>query len=254
MGAMTKSARAGAAHTPVDFTGFPRSAFAFLKALAENNNREWFEANRETYELALRTPMRALIEEMDARLAITVPELTGTVKGSMFRIHRDVRFSKDKSPYKTNAACWFYHVDAKGSVGQDAVHGGAGLYFQLQPGHCFAGGGVWMPPAPSLRKIRAALDVGHEEFNDIVNARAFRKRLGTMQSDAMLKRMPRGFDPDHPAAAWLRCQSFTADCALTQRDVTSASLPDTLEEIFTIMTPLVRWLNRALGFRQHSSR
>ena len=255
MGAMKKAgATRKTAAAVSEFTGFPTAAFSFLKGLADNNNREWFEAHRDTYEGALREPMKALIEEMDARLATFAPEITGTVKGSMFRIHRDIRFSKNKAPYKTNAACWFFHRDAKNNVGQEAVHGGAGLYFQLEPRNCFAGGGVWMPPSPVLKRVRAALDVGHEEFNGIVNARAFRKILGPMETEAMLKRMPRGFDPDHPAGDWLRYQSFTAGCALKQSEVTSASLADRLEEVFRTMTPLVRWLNTAMGFRPHSSR
>ena len=237
-----------------EFAGFPTSAFTFLKGLAANNEREWFEARRSTYETALREPMKALIEEMDARLATIAPEITGTVKGSMFRIHRDIRFSKNKAPYKTNAACWFYHRDSKGNVGQDAVHGGAGLYFHLEPRACLAGGGVWMPPPPVVKRIRAALSIGHEEFASIVNARTFRKLFGAMETDAMLKRMPRGFDADHPAGDWLRFQSFTAGCAITQSEVTRAALADRLEEIYRTITPLVRWLNTAMGFRPHSSR
>ncbi|MCC7052312.1 MAG: DUF2461 domain-containing protein [Gemmatimonadaceae bacterium] len=251
------AAKAGSARkaAPVgEFTGFPTAAFTFLKGLADNNDREWFEARRDTYEGALREPMKALVEEMDARLATFAPEITGTVKGSMFRIHRDIRFSKNKAPYKTNAACWFFHRDSKGNVGQEAVHGGAGLYFHLEPRACFAGGGVWMPPAPVLKRIRGALDVGHEEFNAIVTARAFRKHFGDLSTEAVLKRMPRGYDPEHPAGDWLRYQSFTAGCDLTQSEVTSAALADRLEEAFRVMTPLVRWLNTAMGFRPHTSR
>ena len=255
MGAMK---RAGAARKPAigvaEFTGFPTAALTFLKGLAAHNDREWFEARRETYEQSLREPMKALVEEMDARLATLAPEITGTVKGSMFRIHRDIRFSKNKAPYKTNAACWFYHRDSRGNVGQDAVHGGAGMYFHLEPRACFAGGGVWMPPAPVLKRIRGALDVGHEEFNALVSARQFRKLFGELSTEAVLKRMPRGFDSDHPAGDWLRYQSFTAGCAIKQAEVTSAALADRLEEVFRTITPLVRWLNRAVGFRAHTSR
>ena len=113
------------------FSGFPPAAFTFLKGLAENNEREWFEARRDMYEQSLREPMKELIEEMDARLAAFAPEITGTVKGSMFRIHRDIRFSKNKAPYKTNAACWFFHRDSKGNVGQDAVHPFDGAQFHV---------------------------------------------------------------------------------------------------------------------------
>ena len=255
MGAMKRAGSSRAVvSSAVEFNGFPTAAFTFLKGLSANNNRDWFESQRSTYEQSLREPMKALVEEMDARLATVAPEITGTVKGSMFRIHRDVRFSKNKAPYKTNAACWFFHRDSKGTVGQAAVHGGAGLYFHLEPRACFAGGGVWMPPSPVLKRIRGALDVGHEEFNAIVKARPFRKMLGDLSTEAVLKRMPRGFDPDHAAADWLRYQSFTAGCPLTQIEVTSAALPDKLETVFRTMVPLVRWLNSAMGFRPHSSR
>ncbi len=255
---MSAMKKAGTRRTAVvaasEFTGFPTAAFTFLKELAEHNERTWFEARRDTYEGALREPMKALVEEMDSRLATFVPEITGTLKGSMFRIHRDVRFSKNKAPYKTNAACWFFHRDSKGSVGQDAVHGGAGMYFHLEPRACFAGGGIWMPPMPVLKRIRAALNVGHEEFESVVNAKPFRKLFGSLETEAMLKRTPRGFDAEHPAGDWLRYQSFTAGCALEQSEVTSAALADRLEEIFRTITPLVRWLNTAVGFRPHSSR
>ncbi len=259
MGAMKKTAKKAAARrtvisTATEFGGFPTAAFTFLNGLAEHNEREWFEARRDTYETALREPMKALIEEMDSRLATFVPEITGTAKGSMFRIHRDIRFSKNKAPYKTNAACWFFHRDSKGNVGQDAVHGGAGMYFHLEPRACFAGGGVWMPPSPVIKRIRAALDVGYEEFESIVSAKPFKKLFGAMETEAMLKRMPRGFAAEHPAGDWLRYQSFTAGCALKQSDVTTVALADRLEEIYRTITPLVRWLNTAMGFRPHSSR
>lgn len=239
--------RTTATAAPSDFSGFPPDALRFLRELAANNEREWFEANRSRYEGALRAPMRALVEEMDARLARIAPEMTGSAKHSMFRIHRDVRFSADKSPYKTNAACWFFHRDARG-VGQEAVHGGAGFYFHLQPRNCFAGGGVWMPPMAGLKKLRAALEVGHEEFAGIVTARAFVREFGALDEESMLTRAPRGIAPDHPAAPWLRYKSFTAGRSLSHDEATATTLPDTLESIFTGLLPFVRWLNDALGF------
>src|SRR5256714_2597631 len=136
---------------------FTAASLRFLRGLARNNKKPWFEAHRDDYETQIRVPMRALIEEMDVRFARFAPELTGDPKRSMFRIHRDVRFSKDKSPYKTHAACWFFHADATSKVGREADGGGAGLYFHLQPGASFVGGGCWMPPAPALRRFRVAI-------------------------------------------------------------------------------------------------
>lgn len=250
----TARARATPADEPGDFRGFPAAAFTFLRGLKAHNERSWFEAHRDEYEQALRVPMRALIEEMDARLAQFAPEITGSARRSMFRIHRDVRFSKDKSPYKTNAACWFHHVDARSSVGQEAVHGGAGFYFQLEPRNCFLGAGVWMPPSPVLKRLRAALEVGWEEFEGIVLARPFRTAFGELDREAMMQRTPQGIPADHPGARWLKYRSFTAGCALTQAEVTSPALADTLEAQFRRLTPFVRWLNSAMGFRPRSTR
>jgi uncharacterized protein (TIGR02453 family) len=233
---------------------FAPRAISLLRGLARHNNKEWFEAHREDYESALRAPMVALVEEMDVRLATIAPEIVGTPKRSMFRIHRDVRFSKDKRPYKTHAACWFYHRDAGHQVGTDAAHGGAGFYFHLSPDEAFCGGGVWMPPRPALNKLREALDEDHESFEAIVKAPTFKRRFGAMETEAKLTRMPRGFADTHPAADWLRYQSFTAGQALTMAQVQSSKLPETLAKSFAAMTPLVRWLNRAMGFREASAR
>lgn len=232
-----------------DFTGFRPGALAFLRRLRRNNTRAWFERNRSVYETEVRDPMRALVEEMDVRLARLAPELTGDPRRSVFRIHRDVRFSPDKSPYKTNAACQFFHHDAGRGAGQDAEGAGAGLYFQLADGDCFVAGGIWMPARPALEKIREAVAEEPEALDRIVGAAAFRRRFGELDREAMLTRLPRGYAPDHPAARWLRFKSFTATRPLAASEVTGARLPGTLERDFAALLPLVRWLNGAIGYR-----
>ncbi len=236
------------------FTGFPPRALTFLRGLKKHNRKEWFEEHRDQYEDALRTPMRLLIEEVDVRLAEFIPEIVGSPKKSMFRIHRDVRFSKDKSPYKTHAACWFFHQDAGSGVGGEAAHGGAGFYFHMAPGEIFCGGGIWMPPRPALAKIRESLADDYKGFNDIVKSAAFKKRFGALDPQGMLTRMPRGYDVDHPAADWLRHQSFTAGCAVTVEQMQSVKLPDVLAKHYKAMTPFIRWLNTALGLKESSGR
>lgn len=236
------------------FTGFPRGALTFLRGLARNNRKEWFEAHRDDYERSLRAPMRALVEEVDVRLARFAPEIIGSPRKSMFRIHRDVRFSKDKSPYKTHAACWFFHRDAGHGVGSDAAHGGAGFYFHLAPTGTFCGGGIWMPPRPALQQLRERIAEDPDGFIELVTAPAFRRRFGALDDEAMLVRMPRGFAPEHPAATWLRHQSFTAGCEVPAEAVTSPKLPDLLAKHFEAMTPFVRWLNGALGLRPATAR
>jgi uncharacterized protein (TIGR02453 family) len=232
-----------------DFAGFRPGALAFLRRLRRNNTRAWFEQHRSVYETEVRDPMRALVEEMDVRLARLAPELTGDPRRSVFRIHRDVRFSPDKSPYKTNAACQFFHHDAGRGAGQDAEGAGAGLYFQLADGDCFVAGGVWMPARPALEKIREAVAEEPEALDRIVRAAAFRRRFGELDREAMLTRLPRGYAPDHPAARWLRFKSFTATRPLAASEVTGARLPGTLERDFAALLPLVRWLNAAIGYR-----
>jgi uncharacterized protein (TIGR02453 family) len=236
------------------FGGFRPQALAFLRRLARNNRRDWFERSRAVYETEVRDPMRALVEEMDIRLAHIAPEITGDPKRSIFRIHRDVRFSADKSPYKTNAACQFYHCDAGRGAGQDAEGAGAGLYFQLEHGQCFVAGGMWMPARPSLDRIRDRLADSPGELDRVVRAPAFRRRFGRLDQEAMLKRMPRGYGEDHPAARWLRYRSFTATRMMTEREVQSPRLPAILERDFAALVPLVRWLNGALGYRKWDRR
>jgi uncharacterized protein (TIGR02453 family) len=237
-----------------EFQGFRPDALRFLKRLRRNNNRDWFERHRAVYETEVRDPLRALVEEMDVWLARVAPELVGDPRRSIFRINRDVRFSADKSPYKTNAACQFYHCDAGRGAGQDADGAGAGLYFQLADDECFVAGGIWMPARPALDKIREALADDHEGLERLVRASAFGRRFGALTREAVLTRMPRGYAEDHPAAEWLRYKSFTAYRPLTIREVTSPRLAATLERDFAALVPLVRWLNGAIGYRPQDRR
>jgi uncharacterized protein (TIGR02453 family) len=245
---VTRSTPRPAPVTP-EFRGFRPSALAFLRRLAHHNRREWFEQHRPVYETEVRDPLRSLVEEMDVRLARVAPEIVGDPRRSVFRIYRDVRFSADKSPYKTNAACQFYHHDAGRGAGQDAEGAGAGLYFQLADGECFVAGGIWMPARPALEKIREALAADPEGLDEIVRDTVFRRRFRTLDREAMLTRLPRGYAEGHPAERWLRYKSFTATRMLTERQATSARLPALLERDFAALVPLVRWLNGAIGYR-----
>jgi uncharacterized protein (TIGR02453 family) len=240
---------ARAATVSREFSGVRPAALSFLRSLRRHNDREWFERNRATYEEEVRAPLAALVEEVDVRLAAVAPEIVGDPKRSLFRIHRDVRFSKDKSPYKTNAACWFYHGDAGRGVGSaTTAHGGAGFYFDIGPSTSWIGGGIWMPPRPTLARIRERIDDEPASLARVLRAPAL-KRYGGLAEEAMLIRMPRGYDVDHPAATLLRHQSFTVGRELTQRELFSPRLPDLLAREYARILPLVRWLNGALGLR-----
>jgi len=225
---------------------FTPAALRFLRGLAKNNNKQWFEAHRTEYEGEVREPMRDLIGEMNERLSKFAPEIGVDPKRSMFRINRDIRFSKDKSPYKTHAACWFHHKRANPSVGSEADAGSGGFYFHLEPGRSMVGGGLWMPPRPQLNKLRDAIADDAAGFDRM--AKRLTKRFGGLDDEAMLTRMPRGFAEDHPAAKWLRYQSFTSGRMLEDSQVTNTRLPTLLAREFEGLLPLARWLNNALGY------
>lgn len=226
---------------------FTPASLKFLRGLARNNRRDWFESHRADYEEHVRGPMAGLVSEMDLRFARFAPEMVGDPGRSMFRLHRDVRFSADKSPYKTHAACWFFHGDGSSKVGREAHGGGAGFYLHLQPGASFAGGGLWMPPRPALQRLRAAIAADPRGFGRLVLAPKLVKRLRGLDEESMLKRVPRGYDASHPAARWLRHQSFTVGRRLSDAEALSGRLTTALETDFALMLPLVRWLNSVLG-------
>jgi uncharacterized protein (TIGR02453 family) len=228
---------------------FSPATLRFLRGLARNNRKPWFEAHRAEYEGEVRAPMLELIDAMDVRLARFAPEIVGDRKRSMFRIHRDTRFSPDKSPYKTHAASWFYHRDGTHAVGSEATGGGAGFYFQIAPGKCFLGGGIWMPPRDALLNLRRAIADDPRRFTRLATNPKAMRRFGALMDEARLKRVPRGFAPDHPAAQWLKFQSFTLGRMLRDSQATSARLPALLEADFRIILPLVRWINGVLGLR-----
>lgn len=230
------------------FPGFTPKALAFLRQLKRHNDREWFTARKPEFESLLLEPMRLLVEEMDVRLARTVPEIHGSPKRSIFRIYRDTRFSKDKSPYKTHVACWFSHVRASHGVGSETHGAGAGFYLHIEPGASMVAGGIWMPPRDSLAAIRDRVAERGQELRALMRARALARRFGPLSEEGRLPRTPRGFAADHAQADLLRHASFTVSAPLTDDEVLSPRLPQRVERDFTAMAPLVRWLNDALGF------
>ena len=232
-----------------DFRGFTPASMRFLASLKRNNTREWFQAHRDAYERDVRAPLAALVEEMDVRLAELAPEIVGDPKRSLFRIHSDVRFSNDKSPYKTNAACWFYHGDAGRGVGSTTPHGGAGFYFHMEPGRSMIGAGIWMPPRPTLARIRERIAEDHRGLARALGDPTVKKRFGGLDESAMLTRMPRGFAESHPAALLLRHQSYTLGRDLTEQELYNPKLPDLLARDYARLLPIVRWFNAALGLR-----
>jgi uncharacterized protein (TIGR02453 family) len=227
------------------FTGFRPAAWEFFRGLKRNNRREWFEARREMYEAEVRAPLRELLGELDVRLATLAPELEADPRKSVFRIHRDIRFSKDKSPYKTNAGFWVNHRGL-GRSAAAVVHGGAGLYFHFEPRASMIAAGIWMPPQPALVRIRSAIADDVRGWEDTL--RRMKRQFGSLSREAVLQRVPRGYSPDHPAAEWLRYKSFTVSRPVPAEDLKSGALPDRLARSYAAVIPFVRWLNSALGF------
>lgn len=241
------------------FSHFEPAALRFLRGLKRHNEKPWFEANRAVYERTVKEPLKHLAEELDVQFAELAPEFVAPPKRALFRIHRDVRFSRDKSPYKTHAALWVFHRDAGRGVGRSVgeAHGGAGFYFHLEPGASMVAAGYWMPPRPALNIIRERLAEDHRSFARIVQAPAFLKCFGGLSDDepgVKLTRVPRGFAPDHPAAELLRFNSFTASRALTDTQVTTKGLVKALMNEYAALLPMVRWLNAALGHGRATQR
>src|SRR5206468_5402209 len=206
------------------FGGFRPATFRFLRDLPRNNQKAWFEANRDVYEREVRDQMRLLVETLNVKLGSIAPEIVGDPKRSPFRIHRDVRFSRNKSPYKTNAGAWLYHRDAGRKVGRVDEGGGAGFYFHIDPTTCFMAGGLWMPARPALLRIREAIAAQPTALARLTSAAGFRRRFDGLSEEAKLLRVPRDVPPDHPPAECLKLPSFTARPLRAPHVVTSPRL------------------------------
>ncbi|MCP4982435.1 MAG: DUF2461 domain-containing protein [Gammaproteobacteria bacterium] len=182
---------------------FTPEFFEFYQVLAKNNNRDWFNEHKPKYLQAVVQPMCAFIDEMAPRLRKISPHFVADSRphgGSMFRIYRDVRFSKDKSPYKLHAACQFRH-----ELGKDAHT--VGFYVHISAGEAVFGGGIWMPPSGELLKIRNTIVDNPNEWRRIKSSRSVKKFFGGIGGDG-LKRPPRGFDADHEHIEDLKRKSF----------------------------------------------
>jgi uncharacterized protein (TIGR02453 family) len=215
---------------------FGPELFAFLRELKANNDREWFNANKSRYENDLLEPALAFIEDFGLRLPAISPHLVADARrqgGSLFRIYRDTRFSKDKTPYKTQAGIYFRHERSKDT---DAP----GLYLHLEPRRVFAGGGIWHADPKTAHAIRTAIahdPDGWLEAKDGVD-------LGEGES---LKRVPPAFDKHHPLADDLRRKDFAAIRHFTQKEATTTGFLDRYEEACRSFSPLMRFLARAVG-------
>jgi len=228
------------------FAGFSPDAIQFLVDLAENNSRDWFQPRKADYERLLKGPLEQLCVALEHEFRTRGIPLRADPARSPFRIYRDVRFSKDKRPYKTAAAASFAWAgegsQADGRSHTENVHASGG-YFHLQPGEIYVGGGVWHPDPAWLTRFRGRIASDYESFRAIVESPAFVGAFGAVSDDGeSLKRVPAGFAPDHPAADILRKKNVTFGRRLSDEEALSPTLPVTLAEAFAIGTPLMRFL------------
>ena len=217
--------------------------FEFFEELSRNNNREWFEQNRARYEREVREPMLAFIADFAPRLRkisaryVADPRSTG---GSMMRIYRNLRFSRDKTPYRTNAAAAFGHRDG-------AHFNSPSFYLSLSPAEAFAGVGVWHPQADTLAKIRDAIVAHPSKWKSAVNDRKFRARFEIMGD--MLSRPPKGYDANHPLIEDLKRKDFIGGAEFTRMEVCSAEFMDLFSSACASAAPFMEFLTEALGLK-----
>lgn len=222
---------------------FTPKAFRFLKDLAENNDRDWFKANQNRYEHDVRQPALDFIGEFSEPLYAISPHFTADprkVGGSLFRIQRDIRFSKDKTPYKTHVGIQFRHI-----ASQDDVHA-PGFYLHLEPGACYAGVGLWRPSTADAYAVRDAIADDPKAWRNAAHSRSFTAAF-EMSDGNKLQRPPKGFDADHPLIEDLKRRDFTAGTPLAQRTVTSSSFIDDYTELCRTASPFMEFLCKAVG-------
>ncbi len=216
---------------------FEKSFLKFFRALAKNNNRDWFNEHKAEYKEVIVEPLTTFIALMAPRLNkitkhfVADPRSNG---GSMFRIYRDVRFSKDKSPYKLHAACQFRH-----QLGKDAH--APGFYVHISPQEVIFGGGIWIPPNPVLAKIRDTIVLNPEEWKRIKSNKAIIQICGGIRGDG-LKRPPRGYDPEHPHLDDLKRKSFFAMRRDKPDIIYQDNFIDEVEAAFKASKPMMKYL------------
>ena len=214
------------------------STFKFIKDLAENNNREWFAAHKELYETA-KAEVLVLVAELLKAVAAVDPLVSADndPKKSLMRIYRDVRFSKNKDPYKKNFGIWF---SAKSKGGNEP-----GYYLHLQPGASFVAGGYWMPEAPHLKLIRQEIDYNIDDFKAIIDDKNFAKTFKLSTSNS-LKNAPKGYDPADPNIEYLKLKSFEVIEQIKDEEFFKPQIVDKLKSSFQTIYPLVAFLRNAI--------
>ena len=216
------------------------STLSFLKVLKKNNNKPWFDNNRDKY-LDAKNNFEEFVASLLSKMISIDEDLKDLLpKNCTFRINRDIRFSKNKTPYKINLSASFN----KG--GKKSIY--AGYYFHLQPGgNSFVGGGLWRPEPVELKKLRQEIDYCFPEFKKIIGAQAFKKNYGELEREEnqMLVNVPKGYEKENPAADFLRMKSFVATKNIADADLTNPKLAKEVIQSFKALQPLIKFINRS---------
>jgi len=213
----------------------------FLRDLKKNNNKPWFDANRSRYDASKKdfeVFIQAVIDlfgKKDKSISLL------KAKECLFRINRDVRFSKDKSPYKTN-------FGASINKGGRKAMNSAGYYIHLEPGQCFIGGGIYQPMPDELKKLRQEIDYSFKDFKKIIDSKKFKSLYGELDKspEFLLSRVPKGYEPDNPAAEYLRMKSYIAMVEIKDEELTSQDLIKKTVTAFETLQPLIQFINNGL--------
>lgn len=215
------------------------STIKFLKELEKNNNKPWFETNRKKYEAAKDDLGKMVAQLIPAIAAFDEPVGNLEVKDCVFRINRDVRFSKNKVPYKNNMAAYFSRGGKKANV--------AGYYFHCEPGKSYAAGGFYGPMPLELSKVRQEIDYGFEEWQKIVESKTFKKYFPAgVDGIETLVRPPKGYDENNPAVHYLKMKHFVVRKSISDEALQSKSLVKDVVKIFETMQPMIAFLNKAV--------
>lgn len=209
----------------------------FLGKLKKHNDRDWFKANKTEYDAA-REEFEGAVEDLIARIAGFDPDVIGTApKDCVFRIYRDVRFSKDKSPYKTAFGAYIAPGGRKSML--------PGYYFHAEPKASFVAGGMYRPPTTELLAVRTAIAEDPKALPKIEKTATFRKYFDGIESQESLKIAPKGFDPEHPAIEYLRMKGYTVHHEVTDPELKDPKFPAYATRVFKAMKPLIDFLRDA---------
>ena len=214
------------------------STLRFIEQLSKNNDKPWFDAHRDEYTTA-KADFEEFVTLLMQKLIPIEPALADQkAKDSIFRIFRDVRFSKDKTPYKGHFGVYLSKGGRK--------YPGAGYYLHIEPGNkSFIGGGLWMPESGLLKAVRQEIDYNFEEFKGIINNRKFKKLFSKIEGET-LKTPPQGYTSDNPAIEYLKLKSFTAGHSLVDTELTEKGFATKCFDVFKTMKPFVDFLNRPM--------